>query len=642
MAFTGWSTAAGENNSASPNGFPEGMAPSGVNDAARQIMADLKTSMAPTVATIAALKAIDVSAANKVSAYVNVARYYAANYGGGGLFYWDSSSSSTDDGGAVIRPDSAPASGRWIRIFDQVRVRYFGAKGDGIADDGPFFQKSIDYINTKGGGVLVVEGGEYLIETQFNVCNDLSIIGHGATLVAGRSWAHIDAPMIKNFTATKMSVAPGTITATRNVRIYGIEFNGNDIGGAAGVANASMHGIFVCMGNRTDTTSAVNGFAVKDCYFHDFDGAGVLTYGGKNIDVSGNLFVNHYPNVSLSIGSGLQLTDVDGFIVSNNLFDHTGSNWSWHGMTILDFNSKSKNGTVSNNTIRNMNNGDGISCEGNAVDNLENVTFTGNSIRSCAGDGIGVDRCYQVSLIGNILQNITGIGFNIGQTERLIISGNSLTTIGSTAIYGSGDRIIISGNMITGTTYLSSTYQGDAILLSPTVAGTANSSEIFGNYIKDIAGAGVSVAENSIISGNFFYDCGSSASSTRRHCVVGDTTSVIVGNIFRSIGNTSRAVSCASPPPTLRDNQFLGTFSDCKVFIGFRGAVSTTLSLSQSRIESDGPSDNITIWDTTTPGAGYWLRGDIVNNKEPSTAGYIGWVCVTTPSVWKTFGPISA
>lgn len=37
-----WSTTAASNNSAAPNGFPEGMAPSGVNDAAREVMAAVK------------------------------------------------------------------------------------------------------------------------------------------------------------------------------------------------------------------------------------------------------------------------------------------------------------------------------------------------------------------------------------------------------------------------------------------------------------------------------------------------------------------------------------------------------------------------------------------------------------------------
>lgn len=38
-----WSTSAGSNNDASPDGFPEGMAPSGVNNAAREVMAAIRT-----------------------------------------------------------------------------------------------------------------------------------------------------------------------------------------------------------------------------------------------------------------------------------------------------------------------------------------------------------------------------------------------------------------------------------------------------------------------------------------------------------------------------------------------------------------------------------------------------------------------
>lgn len=41
MPVTSWSTTAANNNAASPNGAPEGMAPSGVNDTIRQIMADV-------------------------------------------------------------------------------------------------------------------------------------------------------------------------------------------------------------------------------------------------------------------------------------------------------------------------------------------------------------------------------------------------------------------------------------------------------------------------------------------------------------------------------------------------------------------------------------------------------------------------
>lgn len=519
----------------------------------------------------------------------------------------------------------------------------FGAVGDGVTDDGPAVQLAIDAIAAAGRGQLIFPSGRsYFMNTQVNVCNNLCVFGYGAKIIAGRGYAHIDAPLFKNFTASKMSVAPGTVTATSNVSFYGLEFDGQDTGGASGVPNADMHGIFICMGNRTDVNSGVNGFTVQDCYLHDFDGAGILTYGGQNINITNNRFVNFFPNNVLSIGSGLQLTDADGFVVDANVFDHTGASWSWHGMTILDFNSRSKNGTVSNNVIRNMNQGDGISCEGNTLDNLENVTFVGNMVKDCVGDGIGVDNCIQVIVSSNTLQGIGGVGIMIGQTERLIITGNSLIDIGSTAIYGSGDKVTITGNSITGTTYVDATYQGDGILLVPTSASSSNSAEIAGNYFKDIDGAGVILAENGIVVGNFFYNVGRNASSTRRWGVVGGETSVITNNVFQSIGNTDRAISCASNPPTMSANQILGTYLDCKVYIGFRNSVSTGLTLNQDRIEADGPTDQMTIWDTTTPSTGYWLQGDIVYNTTPAAGGYIGWVCVTTPSTWKTFGAISA
>lgn len=527
--------------------------------------------------------------------------------------------------------DSAP-----ISVLD------YGAVGDGVTNDGPAVQLAINAVAAAGRGCIVFPAGKsYFMNTQVNVCNNLVVMGYGAKIIAGRAWAHIDAPLFKNFTAARMSVAPGTITATANVSFYGLEFDGQDTGGASGVPNANMHGLFICMGNRTDVASGVTGFTVQDCYLHDFDGAGVFTYGGQNINVSNNRFVNFFPNTVLSIGSGLSLTDVDGFVIDANVFDHTGANWSWHGMTILDFNSRSKNGTVSNNVIRNMNNGDGISCEGNTFDNLENVTFVGNMIRDCAGDGIGVDNSTQVVISANTIQDIGGIGFVMGQTERLIINGNSLINVGLSGVYGSGDKITITGNSFTGTTYYNATYQGDAIIIVPTAPSSSNSAQICGNYFKDIDGAGVILAENGIVTGNFFFNVGRNALSNRRNCVIGGDTSVITDNIFQSIGNTNRAVSCSSNPPTLKNNQILGTYLDCKVYIGFRNNVATGLTLNQDRIEADGPTDQMTIWDTAYPGTGYWLQGDIVYDSSPTADGSIGWVVVSTPSVWAEFGAIT-
>lgn len=524
-----------------------------------------------------------------------------------------------------------------------ISVLDYGAVGDGVTNDGPAVQAAINAVAATGRGTIVFPPGRsYFINTQLNVCNNLVIMGYGARIIAGRTWAHIDAPLFKNFTAAKTSISPGTITATANVSFYGLEFDGQDTGGATGVPNANMHGIFICMGNRTDVNSGVNGFTVQDCYLHDFDGAGVLTYAGQNINISDNRFVNFYTNTALSIGSGLSLTDVDGFVVDANVFDHTGANWSWHGMTVLDFNGQSKNGAVTNNVIRNMNNGDGISCEGNSLNNIENVTFVGNMISDCDGDGIGVDNGVQAVVSDNTILNVGGTGVLIGQTERVIISGNSIINCGLGAIYGSGDKITIVGNNITGTSYGSASYQGDGILLVPTASSASNSALIMGNYLKDIAACGIVAQENTSIVGNFIFNAGRSASATRRQAIIANADSIVTGNTVQSINNTSYGISCTGSPCTMRDNQLLGTFTSGKVYVGYRGLVSTGIVLNQNRIEMDGPTGNITIWDTTTPSTGYWIQGDMVYNTSPSSGNYIGWVCTTTPSTWKTWGAISA
>ena len=529
------------------------------------------------------------------------------------------------------------------KLAQTVSVMDFGAVGDGTTNDGPAVQLAINAIAALGRGTVVFPAGYvYFMNTQVNVCDNLVVMGYGAKIIAGRAWAHIDAPLFKNFTAARMSVAPGTITASENVSFYGLEFDGQDTGGASGVPNADMHGLLICMGNRTDVTSGVNGFTVQDCFLHDFDGAGVFTYGGQNINVSNNRFTNFFPNTVLSIGSGLSLNDVDGFVIDANVFDHTGANWSWHGMTILDFNSRSKNGVVSNNVIRNMNQGDGISCEGNTSDNLENVTFVGNMVRDCNGDGIGVDRCTQVVVASNTIQDIGGHGVLIGQTERLIIDGNYIINCGIGAIYGSGDKITIIGNNITGTGYLNASFQGDGIFLAPTATSDSNSALISGNYLKDIAACGIVAQENTSIIGNFIFNAGTSASATRRQGIIAAADSIVIGNTVQSINNTSYGIQCGDNPCTMRDNQLLGTFTAGKAYVGFRGAVSTTIVLNQDRIEMNGPLGTITIWDTTTPSTGYWIQGDVVYDTTPSASGYIGWVCTTTPSTWKTWGAISA
>jgi hypothetical protein len=69
-----WSTTAASNNSTSPDGFPEGMASTGYNDSAREMMAAIKTwwnQVSPTVIAAGTADAMTLTYSPAPAAYVS-------------------------------------------------------------------------------------------------------------------------------------------------------------------------------------------------------------------------------------------------------------------------------------------------------------------------------------------------------------------------------------------------------------------------------------------------------------------------------------------------------------------------------------------------------------------------------------------
>ena len=67
----------------------------------------------------------------------------ATGDGGAGWFAWQAESIAPDDGGCVVTPEGGSA-GRWQRIYSgPVDVRWFGARGDGLADDSDALQRAV-------------------------------------------------------------------------------------------------------------------------------------------------------------------------------------------------------------------------------------------------------------------------------------------------------------------------------------------------------------------------------------------------------------------------------------------------------------------------------------------------------------------
>ena len=173
-----------------------------------------------------------------------------------------------------------------------ISVLDYGAVGDGVTNDAPAVQLAINAVDALGRGTVVFPSGKtYFLNSQINFCDNLTIMGYGAKIVAGRTYASISTPLFKNFANSTVDV-PGTILASENITVLGLTFDGADTGVPSGlVPNVDMHGIILCFGGYT-AGSGVNGVVVKDCTFTNFEGAPVYAYRSQNLDISDNYFEN--------------------------------------------------------------------------------------------------------------------------------------------------------------------------------------------------------------------------------------------------------------------------------------------------------------------------------------------------------------
>jgi hypothetical protein len=96
--------------------------------------------------------------------------------GGGGLFRWDSGG-GTDDGGTVIVPGGTKTGSTgpcWRRVYSgAVNARWFGAQGDGNADDTCALQQALNFLMAiPNGGKLYIPSGVYKITSTLTLVGD--------------------------------------------------------------------------------------------------------------------------------------------------------------------------------------------------------------------------------------------------------------------------------------------------------------------------------------------------------------------------------------------------------------------------------------------------------------------------------------
>lgn len=87
----------------------------------------------------------------------------------GGTFIYDSSKVLENNGGTIFNG--------WVRQYDAaVNVKWFGAKGDGITDDRPYFQNALSYLKSTNGGTINITSGKYLLNSATNTVNNIMLV----------------------------------------------------------------------------------------------------------------------------------------------------------------------------------------------------------------------------------------------------------------------------------------------------------------------------------------------------------------------------------------------------------------------------------------------------------------------------------
>jgi hypothetical protein len=243
----------------------------------------------PVVTTLAALKALAAGRYNRLF----LAGRTGVLDGGHGHFYWvagDQSANVANDPGAGVwvPPDSdmTGVGGAWKRTFDgPLNVLWFGAVGDGVADDATAVQNAINYAWAASISDIYLPTGTYLV-TGLKVYSDTTYRGAGPKQTFIKSTT--DAPIIASANYTGYN---GVSAPTGDMIIRDLSVSGSD--------------------NSLDTSQV--GILVRD-YYSKIMNVWVLAAGSHGIQftdlnstgttVGGTLVENHILDVELFNNNG--------------------------------------------------------------------------------------------------------------------------------------------------------------------------------------------------------------------------------------------------------------------------------------------------------------------------------------------------
>lgn len=367
-------------------------------------------------------------------------------------------------GGTLLAMASAACGQRGV-AGDPNGVRAFGAKGDGVTDDGPAIQRAIDAMAQAGGGVVTLEPGTYLLRYRASDDGDggsALTLRNGVTLQGSdraRCILRLADGQYGPGTYARIIASNGELSraALRSFTIDGNRQNQgqfrDDFGGAAILLGWK--------GRCTDVT-------VEDVHVHDAVGQGIMLQGSVGL-LSHRLRISNCL-VERTAFIGIQSSQFDGVeIVGNRVVDCHDNGIDIYG----DDTSGKSNIVTSHNATIADNHIQGCSI-GVFLETVADSTATRNVITDCRVAGVRVNRIHGEPRNLTIARNtISGTPIGVamgGDTGGVTIRDNDISGFTKAGIEFSYN---VSQVTVTGNRFRPPSRTMPIVLGQPTVLGAS-------------------------------------------------------------------------------------------------------------------------------------------------------------------------
>jgi len=572
---------------------------------------------------------------------------------GGGQWYWDATdNATTDNTGTCV----GGGNGRWKRSHDgRLFLKWFGAVGDGVADDSTAWARWLAAVctTTKHG---VVSAGTYRINrvyTSDNITADNVVIeGVAGNLVVYKENIHgnenynaFQATGRSNITITGVNSKSVTLcyfSTCSNVKIEnctgdGLETSASHVGwhwnkAVQFVACNSLtisgckftdYEFSVLLGGDAGTSTTCHQTAVIGCHFAnsainarttaDFP-VGVYSYFSDDLTVSGCTFKNlQSQTIGGDTGSGCGFGYYEGdgtagaVVIDSNTFIHEGAGDDRRMDGV--YMSRASHAVVTNNTFSYTNNAKGIHV------NYSGLTNTRDQYVLIA-DNI-CDRQDPLDVHGyfnTTISAVSGVGAPASSKLTFEIT-NNICNGGGISVGCADNRpfsLRVTNNRISNAQRYGIEVGGDA-----TGAFAMVSPEISGNTISKAKLSGIWVGSTVVrakIENNTVISCNTGNSANPNH-YAGIVLPMCYGSTLK--GNRVEQ----HPGSGGYMVRAIHGFQDQKLF-----AHKYDLSNSCSGINTPPMYE---YFYTTAPVGGFdWAPGEVAYHSQPAAATAMGWMCV--------------